>query len=368
MSEDESQQLEQLMLILAPENVESTKLWNYLNENLEAYLADLLSINEISKITTDKETLINLLTKLPYIEYSKDKENSVKIIINSELSIFSLVNLPFTITEDNLKDNISILKENSQSIDRLYKKSIFWNIATENLEVATKLEDYLKTAEIKVANNSHKVVYERTNGDDIRKNILKQISNHTYNKESCGLQKKGVQPNNDYNSANSQKLSWRKKSNDTTEQMGRIGGKASTFQRGGVIRDRYNSDGQQHAFKPKPKYEEIEIDLSKINYSLKLKHKFTNGDLLLYYDKFRINKIFDVQPKFENFIEEICSTTKRKEFNFLKRERSLTYSLPVTYRNSKFDDIKLNLDAPSFKLPTQNPISAGKLGNIQINK
>ena len=93
----------------------------------------------------------------------------------------------------------------------------------------------------------------------------------------------------------------------------------------------------------------------------------------IFYDKFRINKLFDTIPKFDNFKEDVCSKVNRKDFNFLKRERSMTYSAPFSFKNStilnKFDEVKLNLDAPVFKLPNQNPLTGGGvLSGIQLNK
>lgn len=358
MSSSEDIQLQKLMLYFAPENIESSKICSFFNDNLELSLTELLSNPEISKITNDKENLVKCLEKLSYTHVS-DKD-SVKLNISSEFNVFSLVNLPLNVNEEKLQQAIPLLKEKAYL--RFYKKSIFWIIILDKADDANKLEEQLKNASIEET----KILFERTTTEDIKKRITKQVNNNNYNKDSCGLKKSDNKSNNnDYASVSSHKMSWRKKSNDTTEQMAK-GKPVSNFAKG--VRERYHSDGQQSGFKPKPRFEEIEIDLSKINYSLKLKHKYTNRDLLLYYDKFRINKIFEEKPKFEVFIDEICSSVKRKEFNFLKRERSMTYSIPVQYKNSKYDDIKLNLDAPSYKIPSKNPITAGNFSNIQINK
>ena len=391
----------QLSSVLAPENIDSSKILTYFNENLEASLNDIANSPELSKILENnnsdkKEELSKLINSLNFLSINKDNSDEVKLVVNENLTLFSLLNLPFSINQKTLLEQLPLLKENYENgkIQRIYKKSLFWVIITEDEELIPKIEEYLKSSTIKLKDEEPlSIKYDITKSSEILKQIKKQISTNSYNKEINDL-KKTNNNNNDYSSVSSQKLSWRKKSNDTTEvtnnnnNIGRFNNSNSNrnsgvfhrasnnnissnnFSNNKNVRDRYHSDGQQHGstFKPKSKYEEIEIDLSKINYSLKLKHKYTNGDILLFYDKFRINKDFEEEPKLENFVEEICNKTKKKEFNFLKRERSMTYSIPVTYKNSKYDDVKLNLDAPSFNIPNSNPLSGGKLSGIQLNK
>lgn len=370
----------QLKSLLAPEIINTAKICSVFSETFEASVDELVSSHEISKIT-NKHAFIDSIPQLNFLQYNKEKD-SVKIVINEHLFAFSLVNIPFGFCSDKIFDAIPFLKANQITstnlggLIRAYSKSILWILVTEDLKFADDLEESLKSSEI----NGIKIKYERLDSELIRKQLSKQIASLHYVKDSADLKsghKTLVPSNNESN--NSQKLSWRKKSNDTTDHPTSITDsrpkQSGGFQRSSnagapiVVRDRYNSDGgQPSSFRPSQKITEIEIDLSKINYSLKIQHKYSNGDLLLYYDKLRIKKVFDEMPKFENYIEEICSKSKRKEFNFLKRERSLTYSLPVAYKSSKFDDVKLNLDAPSYKLPNQNPLSLGKLSGIQLNK
>jgi hypothetical protein len=378
---DNSCVLSQLKSLLAPEIVHTSKVCSVFSEAFEANIDELVSANEVSKLV-NKQGFIDIVPQLSFLEYDKEK-GLVKIVIHEHLVAFSLVNIPFGYCADKIFEAIPFLKANQITsshlggLVRAYSKSILWVLVTEDTKFANDLEESLKVAEI----NGIKIKYERLESESIKKQLAKQIASLHYVKDSADLKSghKNLGANNNYDSNNSQKLSWRKKSNDTTDHPTSITDnkpkQSGGFQRSSnagapiAVRDRYNSDGgQPSSFRPSKKITEIEIDLSKISYSLKIQHKYSNGDLLLYYDKLRIKKVFDEMPKFENYIEEICSKEKRKEFNFLKRERSLTYSLPVTYKSSKFEEVKLNLDAPSYKLPNQNPLSGGKLSGIQLNK
>lgn len=372
---DLKNRINQLSIILSPENLDSTKAYTLFNGNLEANIADLLTITEISKIEPDIFKLNELLINISFLTVDVDV---IRLSIHEDLNVFSIVNLPHSFNTKSLYELIPLLKEKETSVRRIYKKSLFWIIVTESKEFSLELSSVLNNLEFNESEMKVKVKFDHQSSDQIKTQLLKLL-NHNH-KESNGVKKE----HNDYTSVNSsQKLSWRKKSNDTNEpnnfmKKDNYKGKDSCqFNRSSnanpptnIVRDRYNSDGQKlSAFKPVKRYDEIEIDLSKINYSLKIKHKYSNGDLLLYYDKFRINKVFESMPKFDNLIEEICSKEKRKEFNFLKRERSLTFSVPLAYKNStKKDEVKLNLDAPSFKLPEKNPLSGGKLSGIKLNK
>ena len=363
---DFNHKIQQLSTLLSPENIESTKAFSCFNDKFECSVNDLIQICEISKIENDPKKLIELLLNVSFLSVDCNS-HIVKLLVHPDLNVFSFVNIPFDLSITELSEQVPVLKIESL-IKRIYKNSLFWIIVTENNDFANELEEALKV-EIKHKNNSFKIQYERQKADEIGKNLYKLFSNHTHIKK---------ERKDDFTSVNSnQKLSWRKKSNDTNEPAFISKDKPKDnnyFQRSSNtkpnnVRDRYNSDGMKFsAFKPTKRYEEIEIDLSKINYSLKIKHKFSNGDLLLYYDKFRINKVFDKVPQFTNFVDAICSNNKRKEFNYLKRERSLTFSVPFAYKNATKADIKLNLDAPSFKLPEKNPLSVGNLTGIKLNK
>lgn len=372
-----------LISLLAPENLDSNKILSIFNEQFQAKIVDLLNLEEINKIDSDKDAILGGLKRLNFIEFLN--ENTIQITIKDSLTVLSLISIPHFWTSKEITDQFSILKSDNGKIERIYKKSLFWYLVTEDVETSKILEEELSSGSI-VDSDKNKIKYEKLVSAEIKKRILKQINSHLYSKEVSDLKSNTLGNNNIIDGGN--KLSWRKKSNDDTEEV-RKGSKITSnakqsgnFQRSsqvglggnqlgsGFYRERYNSDGQQNFNRGKqnfPKKEEIEIDLSKIHYSLKIMHKYSNADILLFYDKFRIQGVFNEPPKFDNFVDEICSKEKRKEFNFLKRERSLTFSVPISFKSNKFDEIKLNLNAPEYKIPTQNPLS-GKLSGIQLNK
>jgi hypothetical protein len=384
--------LNNLMAIMSPESIDSNKIASCFNENFEANLNELSNTSEIMNVQS-KEKFTESLKQLGIVEFLEN--DKLRLILNHNLVVLVMMNIPLKWTNKDFNENLKSFSENSGKILRLYKKSMFWFVATEDQFVVSKIMEELDS-------QTEKIKYDKMHAADIKKKLTKIINHQNYAKETNELKS-----NNNCNTSNAgstSKLSWRKASNDTEEfkrgsKCGSINNGSNyddarkqsyknsgnftrtngNFQQGGM-RDRYNSDGQnmftRSSLQNKTgfrKNEEIEIDLSKIHYSLKITHKYTNGDILLFYDKFRINKLFDTVPKFDNYKEDVCSKVNRKDFNFLKRERSMTYSAPFSFKNSsilnKFDEVKLNLDAPVFKLPNQNPLTGGGvLSGIQLNK
>ena len=394
--------LNNLYGILSPESIDSNRIASCFNENFEANLVELSNTSDVIKQVQSKEKFSEYLKQLGIVEFL-EKDEKLKLILNENLVVLVLMNIPLKWTNKDFNEKLKSFGENSEKILRLYKKSMFWYIALEDQNVVAKVEQELNSQILE----NDKIKYDKMQVTDIKKKLVKIINHQNYAKETNEL--KSNHNCNNSNADSTSKLSWRKKSNDTEDfKRGSKCGSISNvnnsnyedprkqsyknsgvftrsnfgtgnFQQGG-IRDRYNSDGQnlftrqsiqnKNAYR---KHDEIEINLSKIHYSLKITHKYTNGDILLFYDKYRINKVFETIPNFENFKDDVCSKVNRKEFNFLKRERSLTYSAPYSFRNSntlnKFDEVKLNLDAPSFKLPNQNPLTGGGvLSGIQLNK
>lgn len=363
--------LNQLSLLLYPESLESSKLFNCFSENLDAKVSNFMQVKEISKLVESESLLIEYLKRMNFFEYSLES-NTVTYKLSQDLIVFDLVNIPLKLNQGNLLNYLNLATEfqNGQLL-RVYKKSIFWYIVTtqDNEEL---VENKLKTA--KIPDLETVLKYEKSNQVQIVNKLKKEISHSHYIKDSQGLKSNVV--TNDNNSKHDNKLSWRKKSNDTNEdkkiQKGsHKNSNFSGFQRSGMtqapntqvnsgfVRNRYNSDGNQqikNVYKPEKKIDEIEIDLSQINYSLKIKNKYTNHELLSYFDQFRFAKCFDAPPAWENSVEEVCADTRKKEFHLSRRERAMTYSMPI---KNKFDDVQLNLNAVAYKLPTNHPLSGG---------
>ena len=227
--------------MLYPESLDSSKILTFITEpnNLSFKVTDLLSIKEVSKYTSEKDELIPLLSKIDYIKLSENKER-VSILIPENFAVFSLLNVPQKMTEEELIKLISIPKENFL---RIYKKSLFWVIVTNreadnydnsNNFSTSEIENKLKNVEF---SDGGKLRYDYMTKGGLIKSINKQIQTSNYHKESHELKASGGQANgnsssrkissNAYNSnnkdrTNSEALSWRKKSieNNTGNNSG----------------------------------------------------------------------------------------------------------------------------------------------------
>lgn len=335
-----------------PENLERNKLINHFNENLEANLKELYTNSEIQSVCSSIDEFRDILNKNGFLE--KQDSETIKLRISESLQIFTLVNLQLNISDKEIRGKFDYLDDRV----RINKSGIYWLVCSEDESINKKFEADLLKDHKDLTGSDDKIKFDKESHKAIREKLIKQVQHYQYSRESLGL-------NSNQNGDN--KMSWRKKSGDVDDF--KKGSKLSTntnSKNTNFGRERYNSDvrATKNVYRPSIKKEEIEIDLGKIHYSLKIKNKYSFNELFLNFDKYRITKTFDTRPKFLNDIEEVCSNEKRKEFNFLKKERSMTYSLP----GNKFDEVKLNLNAPEFKLPEKNPISMGKLSGIQINK
>lgn len=342
-----------------PENLERNKLINHFSENLEANVKDIFSNSEVQSLCGNIEELRDVLFKNGLLD--KHDSETLKLKISESLLIFTLVNFQLSVSEKDIKNSFEYLQNDKV---RINKSGLYWLVCSDDESINKKFEEDLLKAHKELTGSDDKIKFDKESHKAIKDKLLKQIQNYQYSKESLGLNSNQNQDN---------KMSWRKKSGDVDDF--KKGSKLSTNNNGSTKnsnnfgRERYNSDvrATKNVYRPSIKKEEIEIDLGKIHYSLKIKNKYSYNELFLNFDKYRITKTFDTRPQFINDVDEVCSNEKRKEFNFLKKERSMTYSLP----GNKFDEVKevkLNLNAPEFKLPEKNPLSMGKLSGIQINK
>ena len=208
--------------LLLPETLDSSKIINIISDSkLSFKITDLLSINEVSKISQVRSEVLSLLEHMDFIKLSENKEYAHYNIVQ-DFCVFSFLNVPQKTTEEELLILFGLKKEN---VTRLYKKSLFWIlvIVKESDEVN---EIVKRLKEVRFQNTELK--YEYLNRNQLVKNINKQIQTSNYHKESHELkcEKKEKSNNyasnsNNYNSnvnnkdrTNSEALSWRKRSND----------------------------------------------------------------------------------------------------------------------------------------------------------
>ncbi len=126
-------------------------------------------------------------------------------------------------------------------------------------------------------------------------------------------------------------------------------------------------------------YEEIEIDITNVKYSLAIKFKYSAQELMNHYIAMKNNKILDAKPIFNHDFPEIMSVVRKeidpKNFGHKGRDRSntaMTFESYYTY-NNKIDthdrhDKRLSFNefkAPvsNMKIPKNNPLA--KIGKSQ---
>ncbi len=143
-------------------------------------------------------------------------------------------------------------------------------------------------------------------------------------------------------------------------------------------RERFNSDGNNpitskynSQYLNKPKFEELEIDITNIKYSLNLKFKYPLHEMLAHFEHLNSKKLFDSKPTFKIPVAEICNEMKKEVVTFkLKgRERSTTaynafdnknkFDTPASFSNlEKRHSTSVNEYTNSgMKIPVNNPLA-----------
>lgn len=212
--------------LLLPEALENSKVTNILTDySLSFKIADLLSLKEVAKLNISQEELISYLTEMEFLKISESKEIAT-YEIDSNLVIFSLLNVPQKMAKDDLLQLISI---DSNKLLRIYKKSLFWILVVNKEQNFLELCDKLKACKSDLVSNGS-LKFDTINYSVLMKSIQKIIQNRDYHREASDLkaEKKNTYSgsNNNYNSnnsnynsnnkdrANSEAFSWRKKSTD----------------------------------------------------------------------------------------------------------------------------------------------------------
>lgn len=245
-----------------------------------------------------------------------------------------------------------------------------------------------------------------TNKTRLLKNITKHISLHNYHKETGELKVKSENgsPNGSgsknlkpkvRSDTGSENFSWRKKSNDTTSQTSNgynSNDKSSNYSRhkdshynyNNYKRERFNSEGNHKTFHNNKnysspstnKFEEIEIDVTNLKYSLTsncmflslVKHHYTLIDMLNHFDRLTNNGSFSKQPAFNNHIEELISEN-RKQIGFTRyRDRSKTHTFEASdFSRLRADSIlEEEKDHNGVKIPANNPLFS--IGQVYLSK
>jgi hypothetical protein len=211
-------------MFLYPENLNTSKVCHIINEETTFKLDDFLTLREVQKLVSSKESLNEILEKIA----SEDKiikinhnTNEVTILFDENFTAFNFINIPNKIKKSELSQILEITEENS--VQRLYKHSLFWILISNNPEFTQNYEKKLRT--VKFEGESLK--FDVTQFKELKRQINKQIQHQVYLKETDELkassntrkdsnsfkhQNIDRKHSNTQSTGNTDALSWRKKS------------------------------------------------------------------------------------------------------------------------------------------------------------
>lgn len=208
----------QLRISLYPESLEQiSKVVSILNEDLSFKIDDLFALKEIQKYALSKEALVQMLEHIAGEGLIKLdlKDNEGTIILNEKMAVYSLTNVPLVMNKKELQD---LLEFSDKEVSRVYKQSLYWIIVSECDEFNNRIENKLKSIKFE---EEKMLKYNITSATMLKKAIGKIIQYSNYMKETNDL--KNGSPNvrrgsdaNKMSTSNNEKLSWRKKSDVST--------------------------------------------------------------------------------------------------------------------------------------------------------
>ena len=287
-----------------------------------------------------KEDSIDLIKQSNFLQYNESNE----IVLYIESAINSVY-----IYENNEEDNIifSILSIQNENIkfNRYYKRRDGkWVFAIETNQ--KDFENKLNELKIKL--------YQLT-----KSSIINTI---IYNKESTNL--KAKRKGSDY-SNNNNNNSWRKYSNHSGSKKNSFDSYRSNGSynkqnyRKKYKRERFNSEGnsnwgyKSYNYGFRNQYEEIEIDISKIKYSLNINNKYQLETVIQVYNKMNEEKKFDTKPVFN--VEEEIIGNKPKEIVVFKTLNEKNYFGNNFKKEGSGNKINTQ-NSFGMKLPKMNPL------------
>ncbi len=287
-----------------------------------------------------KEDSIDLIKQSNFLQYNESNE----IVLYIESAINS-VYIYENIAEDNIIFSILSIQNENIKFNRYYKRRDGkWVFAIETNQ--KDFENKLNELKIKL--------YQLT-----KSSIINTI---IYNKESTNL--KAKRKGSDY-SNNNNNNSWRKYSNHSGSKKNSFDSYRSNGSynkqnyRKKYKRERFNSEGnsnwgyKSYNYGFRNQYEEIEIDISKIKYSLNINNKYQLETVVQVYNKMNEEKKFDTKPVF-NFEEEIIGN-KPKEIVVFKSLNDKNY-FGNNFKKEGSGNKSNNQNTFGMKLPKMNPL------------
>ncbi len=287
-----------------------------------------------------KEDSIESVKKCNFLQYNESNE-IVTYIENAINSIYIYENSP---EENTIKLILSIQNEKIK-FNRYYKRGDGkWVFVIEDNQ--KDFENKLNELKIKL--------YQLT-----KSSIINTI---IYNKESTNL--KAKRKGSDY-SNNNNNNSWRKYSNHSGSKKNSFDSYRSNGSynkqnyRKKYKRERFNSEGnsnwgyKSYNYGFRNQYEEIEIDISKIKYSLNINNKYQLETVIQVYNKMNEEKKFDTKPVFN--VEEEIIGNKPKEIVVFKTLNEKNYFGNNFKKEGSGNKINTQ-NSFGMKLPKMNPL------------
>ena len=193
--------LDLIFPFLAPENFETSKIVQFLNDGYSAKIDSLLTAKEISKYITEKGKFVSLLKQCEFLKISDDNE-TITYDISDDFTAYSILNIPTKMSKEEVKDKIELI---NLKYERLYKSSFYWILVTHDKETNICVVNVLR----ELMFNDIKVKYDIRN----KNTVLKAISNHQYQREAKNL---GIHKNSyDKTEKNSNKIEDQKSDKDS---------------------------------------------------------------------------------------------------------------------------------------------------------
>ena len=189
--------------MIAPESLDNSSVSNLINEQFSFKINALLELKEVTKYIQSKEVLTNLLKKCDFLKISDDLETATYDLPDG-ITVFSILNIPPKMSKKEVEKNIEL--DNLQ-FSRLYKKSFYWILSTNDKETIICSQNSLR----ELIFDDTKVKYDMKNKGQLIKIIKDQIDKNSYQKEAKNLGIKKVEKKyDDKSSNNSDAFSWRK--------------------------------------------------------------------------------------------------------------------------------------------------------------
>ena len=375
----------QLYPYIAPENFENSKISSITNEQLFIKLSDLLEQKEISKYITTKEKLISIIEKYcEFFQFSEDKER-IQYVLPEGMTVFSILNIPPKLNKEEVKHHLELV---NLQYNRLYKKGFYWYLSTIDKETVICVQNSLR----ELIFDEIRIKYIHNNKNQILKYMKDKMDKNSYQKDAkyLGINNKGYSKYNytkgKMSDSDSGSFSWRKGSGGSKSSFDYAEKPYKKGKNYKYKRNRFNSDNDGKKYnKYNNNYyknygsnnsnisnnsnnsnQEVEIDISKLKYSLNIKNKYSFGDIKAFYEKNK-NNILE-KPKFLNEeLVDIIGNNKKEIVSLNELIESSEKNKKVESPSDKKEDEKntngnnnvntnININT-NIKIPKMNPLS-----------